>query len=91
MKQLRASYGHVMLANGMIKPLFESKSDLQIERLLAAKWGLDDLLPKSYEELAKACLEGAEELDPNMKGITYDALLKNGGVMPVPGVDRLFA
>ena len=52
-KQLRASYGHVMLANGMIKPLFESKSDLQIERLLAAKWGLDDLLPKSYEELAK--------------------------------------
>lgn len=85
-KQLRASYGHVMLANGMIKPLFESKSDLQIERLLAAKWGLDGLLPKSYEELAKHCLDGAEELDPNMKGITYDALLKNGGVMPVPGV-----
>ncbi|MEG0419044.1 molybdopterin dinucleotide binding domain-containing protein, partial [Gordonibacter sp.] len=84
-KQLRASYGHVMLANGMIDPLFESKSDLQIERLLAAKWGLDHLLPETYEELARFSLEGVEELDPNMKGITYEALLKNGGCMPVAG------
>mgnify|MGYP000441193220 FL=1 len=66
-KQLRASYGHVMLANGMIQPLFESKSDLQIERLLAAQWGLEKLLPESYEELARYSLEGVEELDPNMK------------------------
>ena len=43
--------GHVMLANGMVDPMFESKSDLQIERLLAAQWGLEDLLPESYEEL----------------------------------------
>ena len=84
-KQLRASYGHVMLANGMVKPLFESKSDLQIERLLAAKWGLEDLLPKSYEELARFMLDGVEELDSNMAGITYDALLKQGGCMPVAG------
>ena len=68
-----------MLANGMIQPLFESKSDLQIERLLAAQWGLEKLLPESYEELARYSLEGVEELDPNMKGITYDALLKSGG------------
>ncbi|MDO5042678.1 MAG: molybdopterin-dependent oxidoreductase [Slackia sp.] len=84
-KQLRASYGHVMLANGMIDPLFESKSDLQIERLLAAQWGREDLLPETYEELARFMLEGAEELDPNMKGITYDALLKQGGCMALPG------
>lgn len=84
-KQLRGSYGYVMLANGMIDPLFESKSDLQIERLLAAKWGLDDLLPKSYEELARFCLEGVEALDESMKGITYEALLKNGGCIPVAG------
>ena len=84
-KQLRASYGHVMLANGMIDPLFESKSDLQIERLLAAKWGLEGLLPKSYEELARFMLDGVEELSPNMEGITYDALLKQGGCMPVAG------
>ena len=83
-KQLRASYGHVMLANGMIDPLFESKSDLQIERLLAAKWGLEDLLPKSYEELARFSLEGAKELDPAMEGITYDALLKQGGCIAMP-------
>lgn len=84
-KQLRGSYGYVMLANGMIDPLFESKSDLQIERLLAAKWGLDHLLPKSYEELARFSLDGVEKLDENMKGITYDALLKNGGCMPIAG------
>ncbi|MBB3171661.1 molybdopterin-dependent oxidoreductase [Parvibacter caecicola] len=83
-KQLRDSMGHVMLANGMVQPLFESKSDLQIERLLAAQWGLEDLLPKTYEELARFSLEGAAELDPRMEGITYDALLANGGVMALP-------
>ncbi|MEC4295038.1 molybdopterin-dependent oxidoreductase [Adlercreutzia shanghongiae] len=84
-KQLRASFGHVMLANGMVDPLFESKSDLQIERLLAAEWGLDHLLPETYEELARASLDGVEELDENMKGITYDALLAQGGCMALPG------
>ena len=64
-----------MLANGMVDPLFESKSDLQIERLLAAQWGLEHLLPETYEELARFSLEGVEELDENMKGITYDSLL----------------
>lgn len=83
-KQLRDSMGHVMLANGMVKPLFESKSDLQIERLLAAQWGLEDLLPETYEELARFSLEGVAELDPRMEGITYDALLANGGVMALP-------
>ena len=84
-KQLRASYGHVMLANGMVDPLFESKSDLQIERLLAAQWGLEHLLPETYEELARFSLEGVEELDENMKGITYDSLLASGGCLPLPG------
>lgn len=83
-KQLRDSLGHVMLANGMVDPLFESKSDLQIERLLAAEWGLQDLLPESYEELARFMLDGAAELDPRMEGITYEALLANGGVMALP-------
>lgn len=84
-KQLRASYGHIMLANGMVEPLFKSKSDLQIERLLAEQWGLEDLLPKTYEELARHGLEGAEKLSPTMKGISYDSLLANGGCMPVAG------
>ena len=83
-KQLRDSMGHVMLANGMVDPMFESKSDLQIERLLAAQWGLEDLLPESYEELARFMLDGAAELDPRMEGITYDALLEHGGVMALP-------
>ena len=84
-KQLRDSYGYVMLANGMVDPLFESKSDLQIERLLAAQWGLDHLLPKSYEELARYSLDGVGETDEAMKGITYESLLKNGGCMPIAG------
>lgn len=83
-KSLRASYGHVMLANNLIKPLFESKTDLQIERLLAAQWGLEDTLPETYEELARFMLDGVEELDPRMAGITYDALLQQGGCMALP-------
>lgn len=84
-KQLRASYGHVMLANNLVKPLFESKTDLQIERLLAEQWGIEDLLPKTYEELARHMLKDVSDLDPNMKGIEYDALLSQGGCMALPG------
>lgn len=83
-KQLRDSRGYLTLANGLADPLFESKSDLQIERLLAAQWGLEELLPATYEELARFCLDGAAELDPRMEGITYEALLENGGVMALP-------
>lgn len=84
-KSLRASYGHVMLANGLVEPLFESKTDLQIERLLAEQWGCSDLLPKTYEELARFMLDGVGGLDPKMSGITYDALIECGGCMVLPG------
>lgn len=84
-KQIRSSYGHIMLANGMVRPLFESKSDLQIERLLLAEFGLEDMIPKSYEEFARFSLDGVDKINPNMKGITYEALLANGGCMAIPG------
>lgn len=83
-KQLRDNGGYVSLACGMVPPLFESKSDLQIERLLAAQWGLENLIPKTYEELARHCLKDVDKLDPRMRGITYDALLENGGIMALP-------
>lgn len=81
--QLRQSLRHVWLGQKCIDPLFDSKTDLQIERLLAAQWGLDKYLPAGYEELARYQLS---ETGPTMEGITYEALWENEGGMPLVGL-----
>ena len=77
-KSLRDVKGYLSLATKVIDPLFESKTDLQIERLLAAQWGLEDYLPKTYEELARFMLSKPKG---NMEGFTYEKLLENQGVL----------
>lgn len=88
--QIRDGKGLLSISQKCIDPLFESKSDLQIERLLAAQWGLEDVLPKSYEELAEAQMNGAGI--GNMKGFTIQKLLDNQCVLqylPSKAADRL--
>lgn len=75
---LRDSKGYMSLATKCIDPLFDSKTDLEIERLLAAQWGYEDLLPKSYEELAYHKLS---KPTGNMEGFTVEALLAHQGVL----------
>jgi molybdopterin-containing oxidoreductase family molybdopterin binding subunit len=81
---LRDSKNYIALGEKAIDPLFESKTDLQIERLLAAQWGLDHHLPKTYEEFARHKLS---EVSANMEGMTFDALRSNHGIMRLKGSD----
>lgn len=75
---LRDSKGYLALGQKCVDPLFESKTDLQIERLLAAQWGLEGYLPKTYQELAEYELS-----DPsgNMAGFTIESLEAHQGVL----------
>ena len=82
--QVRVANEHVYLGQKCIDPLFDSKTDLQIERLILSRWGLDQYLPKDYVELAHAKLDG---LDPEKVGdISFETLAKRG-FMPVPTID----
>ncbi len=69
------NYPDVYLTQQVIEPLFESKTDLEIEYLLAKEFGLEQHLPKSHEELAKFMLS---EPKGNMEGFTYDVMRKAG-------------
>ena len=82
---VRDSKGYLALGQKCVDPLFESKTDLQIERLIAAQWGYEDLLPKSYEELAHYRLSKAKG---NMEGFTVEALQQHQGVLKYLGSDE---
>ncbi len=68
---------YVYLNQKVIDPLFEAKEDIEIERLIAAEFGLDKYMPQSNEELAKFMLS---EPEGNMAGMTYEALKENGAM-----------
>lgn len=68
---------YVYLNQKVIDPLFESKEDLEVERLIAAEFGLDQYLPQSNEELARYMLS---EPEGNMEGMTYEALKEKGAM-----------
>lgn len=73
--------GYVSLATKTIDPLFECKTDLEIERLIAAEFGLDKYMPESYEEYAKALLKDSP--------YTIDSLLANQGITRIAGMEVL--
>lgn len=83
---VRDGNNYVSLSQKAIDPLFESKTNLEVELLLAKQWGLDHLLPQSYEELARFMLE--EEAGPNIKGATFEALQKSQGVFRIIGSEE---
>ena len=73
--------GYVSLATKTIDPLFEAKTDLEIERLIAAEFGLEKYMPKSYEEYADALLKDSP--------YTKEDLLAHQGVIRIPGMEVL--
>ncbi|MBR2789346.1 MAG: molybdopterin-dependent oxidoreductase, partial [Eggerthellaceae bacterium] len=86
-KALRTQFGYVALQQKAIEPLWEAKDDLEIERLILAKWGADQYLPKTYEELTKKQLAG---ISANAKACTWEYLTTNNGYFHIPtAVDPL--
>jgi len=81
-KALRSQFGNVLLQQKAIEPLFEAKDDLEIERLILAKWDCDKYLPKTYEELARHQLSNST--DEKISGLTFEKLVEAGGVYHIP-------
>lgn len=68
---LQIRRNHIMLQQKVIAPLFESKSDFQIEKELAGKLGLGQHLPKDPAAFQAKRLENPA---PPLKGITVESL-----------------
>ena len=83
-KNVRVSQNHVHIAQKCIDPLFDSKTDLEIERLILSQWGYDKYLPQSYDELNRKQLS---DLTDALEGITYEKLIENDCMLPLKGGD----
>jgi molybdopterin-containing oxidoreductase family molybdopterin binding subunit len=80
-----SSYNYIRLREKVLDPLFESKTDFQIERMLAAAFGLEAHLPTSYEEYIHYCLAGYTEMTKN--SVTLQDLAAHQGVLPLPDIE----
>ena len=76
---IRSKGGRIMLQEKIVDPLFESKTDFEIELLIARAFGLEGYLPETAEEFVRAQLEGAK----GVNDLTLEALLENGGIYEV--------
>ncbi len=74
--------GYILQNQKILDPLFDSKSDFQIERGIAEAMGLGDLMPKTGEEYARIMLASD---DPQIKGFTLEKLTEADGALPLIG------
>ncbi len=85
---LKVGYGHLLAQGKVLDPLFESKPDLEIERLLAKTMGIpEDVLPKTSHEFCDYQI--ANSTDKKIKGMTLEQLMENQNVLPLPGIDEI--
>lgn len=82
---LRSAFNHVMMSQKCIDPLFESKTDFEVQRLILKSVGLDGCLPEDAEAYIRYQLDNAE--DPLLEGIDFDTLAANKNRMPLAGID----
>ncbi len=74
------SHNYIILQQKAIEPLYESKSDVEIVRLLAKRMGIEGFLDGTDEELIDQLLNSGH---PSMEGITVKSL-KEGPMEPSP-------
>lgn len=70
--------GYVTLREKCIDPLFDSKSDFQIQVDIAQRLGMGDAVPDSFEQLIRTMLDTSP--DETIEGITLESLVANQGV-----------
>lgn len=75
---LQINRSHVLLSERVLDPLYESKSDFQIEKEILAQFDLDKYHPETPEEWIKVQLDSD---DPALEGITVKALKENDFIM----------
>ena len=87
-ESLKVAYGHLLMQGKVLDPLFESKPDLEIERLLAKAMGVaDGVLPKNSYEFCDYQISHSS--DPKLKGMTLNSLIRHQGVLPLPGIESI--
>ncbi|GMV85730.1 MAG: hypothetical protein AMXMBFR80_15850 [Dehalococcoidia bacterium] len=67
----------VILKRKVIDPLWESKSDAQIERELAERLGWGEYFQEKPDDVIRSQIEGSQ--DPRMEGITFEKVVADGG------------
>jgi len=72
---------HVLLQQKAIEPLYESKSDLAIFGLLAAKLGLGEYFTQTATDYVKQVLDSQKLRD---MGVTYETMQRDGAFRSVP-------
>lgn len=84
--ECRGDYGfaycvrnHMLLQEKVIEPLYDSKTDFEIDIAISSLFIDPALLPKTLEELTQFQVDNSE--DPAMEGITVEALRANNGIM----------
>ena len=83
---IRASYGHILMREKVLDPLFESKPDYRIQYEIADLFGYGSYLPESAADYAKAQLENSA--DKTIAGITLETLKANHGVQAQLGIEK---
>lgn len=84
---IQLSKNHVLIQQKVIEPLFDSKTDFEIEQELGARLGFSQYLPKGRVDLARTTLTSS---DPKLAGITYDSLMKNKALMRMNVSEEFF-
>lgn len=69
---------HVVMSQRVIEPLFESKSDFQIEKEILAKFGLEHIHPPTPGDWLEKRFVSP---DPALKGINVSTLQENNFIM----------
>ncbi|MDO4289926.1 MAG: molybdopterin-dependent oxidoreductase [Eggerthellaceae bacterium] len=83
---VRSDYNHVNLQTKCIDPLFESKPDFDVMRLIAQSVGLEQHLPENAEDMVRWQIENSDDLKE--QGITLEALMENHGSIKMAGTDE---
>lgn len=85
---LKFGYGHLLMQGHVLDPLFESKTDMEIERLLAKTMGVGQgSLPETSKEYCEYQI--ANSTDSKLEGFTLQKLIDAHGVLPLKGYDTI--
>lgn len=83
---VKVGYSNLVLQNKVIEPLFEAKTDFWIQREIAKRYGVADVLPETSEEWVDTVL--ATSPDPYVAALTADKINERQGVYPVEGIEE---
>lgn len=78
--QMINTRNHLVLQQKVIDPLYDAKTDFQIEHELAQRFDLDQYLPETPMDLVRAQLDTDDEM---VAGITLESIAEHGGVQPL--------